>query len=173
MTKKGKTEKTKATSKKRPDKERFWERVDQGQPDECWPWSAGKTSQGYGAMHWKGSKCLAHRISYRIEYGPIPEGKVVMHSCDNPPCVNPNHLSIGTQGDNVRDAQKKGRNASGDDVKWWKGEGREHHKAELTDDQRLEVKRRYDNEDISQYQLSDEYGVSQSAISYIINHWEP
>ena len=75
----------------------------------CWLWLSACTSQGYGTlstgMKWR----LAHRLSYEVFVGPIPEGLVVRHSCDNPPCVNPEHLLIGTNKDNMQDAVARGR----------------------------------------------------------------
>ena len=86
--------------------DRFWEKVDKRGPDECWPWIAGHHSFGYGVF---GPK-TAHRVSYELEYGPIDSPKlVVCHRCDNPPCVNPAHLFLGSQRVNMQDAKSKGR----------------------------------------------------------------
>lgn len=76
---------------------------------DCWLWQAGKFDSGYGQMHYEGKNQLAHRASYQMYKGPIPEGLVVMHSCDVRLCVNPNHLSVGTQKDNIQDCRDKGR----------------------------------------------------------------
>lgn len=82
--------------------------------DGCWLWQAGKYAKGYGMVavgrdiDGKLHVEYAHRAAYVIFKGDIPEGLVVMHSCDTPACVNPEHLSLGTQGDNVRDAAQKG-----------------------------------------------------------------
>lgn len=75
----------------------------------CWVWNGSKTLKGYGRTNFQGRKSHAHRVSYKIFHGPIPEGLVIMHSCDNPPCCNPAHLSAGTHRDNVHDAIAKGR----------------------------------------------------------------
>jgi len=81
----------------------------------CWEWTRGRFAGGYGQVHWRGKGGqLAHRVAYELQIGPIPPGLVVRHTCDNPPCVNPNHLTIGTQADNIADAVRRGRVATGD-----------------------------------------------------------
>jgi hypothetical protein len=88
--------------------DRFWSRVDKGAG--CWEWTGGK-SDGYGQLCDEyGRKVRAHRYSYTIHHGPIPSGRVVRHTCDNPGCVNPSHLLLGTQLDNAADRDVRGRN---------------------------------------------------------------
>lgn len=76
---------------------------------KCWEWQGAKTAFGYGRLKLKGEAWMAHRLMYTLTKGDIPEGMVVMHSCDNPCCINPEHLSVGTQKDNMEDCKAKGR----------------------------------------------------------------
>ena len=105
----------------RPDSDRFWERVDKREPDDCWEWTAGKVPAGYGAIKLsRGPVVRAHRFSYELHNGPIPAGASVLHSCDNPSCVNPTHLRIGNAKDNTADALDRKRlstKLSEDDVR--------------------------------------------------------
>ena len=95
-----------------PIESRFWSMVEKG--DSCWNWTGSLSKKGYGQI----SKTrndgpeLAHRLSYRLFVGPIPNGIMVLHKCDNPKCVNPSHLFLGTSGDNTQDMVQKERG-------WW------------------------------------------------------
>lgn len=90
---------------------RFWAKVERRGPDECWPWTGWTTSQGYGVIGLGGRDEKAHRAAWIVTRGPIPRGLVIRHTCDNPPCVNPTHLLLGTQLDNIRDRVERGRSA--------------------------------------------------------------
>lgn len=102
----------------RPLVDRFWEMVRRGPSEECWPWTGSTRAGGYGAIAVRvpGRRhrlAPAHRVSWELHNGPIPDGLQVLHRCDNPPCVNPAHLFLGTNDDNVADMLSKGRNLVG------------------------------------------------------------
>ncbi len=131
------------------DEERFWSRVDRRGPDDCWLWNRGTNGDGYGCFKCDGGEQIgAHRFSWSLENGPIPAGKHVLHSCDNPPCVNPDHLFLGTHSDNLADAAEKGRMHGG--------------RAKLTNEQVLEIR----TSDLSLRKLAAKFGVTFQAISY-------
>lgn len=89
---------------------RFWSRVDRQGLNDCWEWTGPTTgSQAYGAFCFDSGYVYAHRFSYILTHGEIPDDQVVMHTCDNPPCVNPLHLKLSSQGENIRDSVDKGR----------------------------------------------------------------
>lgn len=93
-----------------PLEKRFWAKVDRRGDDECWPWLGFLNNQGYGTLRQGVLYRRASQVSWELEHGlPFPEGKFACHSCDNPSCVNPKHLWVGTALDNFRDAVKKGR----------------------------------------------------------------
>jgi len=102
--------------------DQFWSKVDKTiHPNGCWIWTAAKDQHGYGRCGTVHGTNKAHRISWMIKNGFLPkshscQGVCILHKCDNPSCVNPDHLETGTQGDNMRDAAKKGRTASGDNT---------------------------------------------------------
>jgi hypothetical protein len=97
--------------------DRFNRRVDRsGGPDACWPWLGRIEPKGYGTMAVGGRQRLAHRCAMALAIGEVPRGKLVLHACDNPPCVNPAHLRLGTQLDNMRDMVQRGRKVRGEKV---------------------------------------------------------
>lgn len=88
--------------------QRFWTHVDD-QEGSCWVWMGARFPTGYGHLVFRGKDTYAHRVAWELMRGPIPAGLHVLHRCDNPPCVNPDHLMIGTHADNMADMSAKGR----------------------------------------------------------------
>lgn len=150
--------------------DRFWSRVDKSDPDGCWNWigAISKTGGGYGVISGKlfgvryvppGQNILAHRVSWIMANGPIPDspeyhGTVVMHKCDNPRCVNPTHLELGTQKLNVQDMDKKGRRVVTTRV------GTKHHNAVFTDEQVQMIR----SSSIGTVALAKQLGVDRHAV---------
>lgn len=96
----------------KPLADRFAAKVAKSGPDECWPWQGYRVPKGYGMIQSggrSGKPLNAHRVAYELGYGSIPEGMMVCHHCDNPPCCNPRHLFLGKPKDNTRDMVRKGR----------------------------------------------------------------
>lgn len=140
-----------------PLQERFEAKVIKG--EQCWIWNAHKNNKGYGVINVDGKVVLAHRVAYQTKYGPIPEGMKILHECDNPRCVNPNHLRLGTQLENMQDMYRKGRASLGED----------RTQSKLTFAMASYVRRRYAEGDISQRELAKEVGISQAILCDVIN----
>ena len=132
---------------------RFWDKVNVRGADDCWEWSANKNNKGYGMFRCRSlgfrSKQLAHRLSYAAANGPIEAGKVIMHTCDNPPCVNPAHLSVGTHADNMADASMKFRRPQ----------------QKYTADQITELLKDYVAGGLSRAELSAKHGVPLASLN--------
>jgi hypothetical protein len=98
--------------------ERFWLNVDVRGQDECWIWTGAINERGYGRAYWSSTMRShgCHRIAWMLKRGPIPHGMLVLHSCDNPPCCNPDHLRLGTAGDNAKDRVDRGHQPKGASV---------------------------------------------------------
>ncbi len=137
----------------KPISERFWEKVEK--TDGCWLWRGHVSPEGYGKI-WGGRELGiptgAHRVSYEIHKGEIPKGMVVMHSCDNRGCCNPDHLSLGTDADNARDKVAKGRHSF----------GARRYNAKLDD---AKVRHIRTSPEIKTADFVRMYGVSQSVIT--------
>lgn len=170
------------------DRERFWSKVDQVE-DGCWLWQGTMLRQGYGCFKIAGKMHKAHRVAYTLVMGVIPSGLLVCHHCDNRSCVRPDHLFLGTTKDNVQDAKKKGRLATGDrsgarlhsermtrGAAHWSHLYPERHRGELNGRARLtreqveDIRTRYATSTASQFILADEYHVVQTTISAIVRN---
>lgn len=97
----------------RPLAERFWEKVDKRGPDECWPWLSAQDRDGYGLFYARGKQVRATAMALEFDRRPLRPGEWGLHTCDNPPCLNPAHLYAGTHLDNVADKVRRGRQARG------------------------------------------------------------
>ena len=153
---------------------RFWEKVKK--TDGCWTWMGAKDRKGYGKFSIGGSRnadgsrrnsmVSAHRVSYELNVGAIPSGQgfhgtCVLHRCDNPSCVRPDHLFRGTNLENVRDMDTKGRRVVSTAV------GGAHANAVLDENAVREIVRRHRYDGVSQAALAEEYGVAHSTINHI------
>lgn len=108
------------------DIQRFWDKVEVGSKDDDWLWTASTTRDGYGTLRIKGRSCRANRLAYHIANPgwPLDSDLHVLHECDNPSCVNPKHLYLGTHQENMRDRTKKGRTATNRIQITWRNKGK-------------------------------------------------
>lgn len=143
-------------------RERFWKYV--RKTPTCWLW-IGKAKHyfGYGIIQgWnkygKKSAQVAHRVSYEIHNGKIPKGKSILHICDNPPCVNPNHLKVGTQIENLLDCKKKGRVPKGE----------KHWSCRLSEDQVLAI-RELSQSKVSNAEIMKVFNLKRQNLESIID----
>lgn len=148
-------------------KERFWEKVDKGDPGECWEWQATTDTKGYGRISEDGQHVGAHRVSYRIHH-EAPGELFVCHHCDNPSCVNPEHLFLGTNADNMRDAYEKGRVTLPEGHPPPRMEGEENPATKLSDEEVREIRRLAEESSLTHYDIADRFGVSQPHIGRIV-----
>jgi len=141
---------------------RFWAKVDKSSgADSCWEWQASLRDKGYGQFCWKGRPLKAHRVAYELAIGQIPEGMCVLHKCDNPGCVNPAHLWLGTIADNNADMTNKGRRVSTPQL------GEAHWHARLTTEDVIAIRQEYAS-GIPQGTIAQKYGVGRNNISMIV-----
>ena len=133
-------------------RERFWHYVQK--TSGCWYWVGYKDPQGYGRLHIDGRPELAHRLSWKIHDGDIPQNKHILHECDNPACVNPDHLYIGNQLSNMQDMWRRGRAKPGHLV------GEKHGMSKLTEAQVRDIRK----SDKPGTALATRYGISTTTI---------
>lgn len=136
---------------------RFWNKVEK--TSSCWEWKAA-SSGGYGYISVKGQNTRVSRVSYELHFGKIPQGLYVCHKCDNPGCVRPDHLFLGTALDNARDRDNKGRRIPP------AGTSNGYHK--LSEKNVLDIIEIYKSGQYSQEQLGKKYGISQAHVSRLI-----
>lgn len=143
------------------DIERFWSKVYiTNNLNDCWEWKAGHDSDGYGRFWARNMTRQAHRVSWEITNGKASDGLVVRHSCDNPNCVNPNHLSLGSHLDNSRDMVNRNRQSKGE----------RNGNCKLTRFQVEEIRNKYARSNTTLAALGREYNVTYQQISYIVKN---
>jgi hypothetical protein len=152
---------------------RFWHRVDQsGGPDACWPWTGARSKWNYGLLSVASRMEGAHRLAWTLFHGPIPDGIWVLHHCDNPPCVNPSHLFLGTHADNMADMAAKGRGGGGapthtNPARYPVRVGERNPNAKLTPGQVAEI-RTLRTDGVSLRELGRRFGVHNRTIERIV-----
>lgn len=165
---------------------RFWAKVEkngpvpQHRPDlgPCWVWKRRLDKDGYGGFWLNGRNVRAHRVAWEWQHGPLADGELVLHACDTPACVRPDHLFTGTQSVNVADKVTKGRQAKGDTHPSRTQPGRlrrgERNAASKLDHARVEsIRARFAAGGISKAELARQAGVSDTQIGNIVRgkHW--
>jgi len=148
---------------------RFWSKINQVENDECWEWRGATSSDGYGQFFLRGETLYAHRVMYQEYRSGNPDGQMVLHHCDNPTCVNPNHLYLGDQSDNMQDAVKRDRLVI---------PGPREGGTKLTEEDVSYIKWYLRNTGRVQKNIGEQFGVTQETISSISrgdawNHVEP
>lgn len=138
--------------------ERFWSHVEKS--DGCWLWTGELAGKGYGRMKFAGVREHAHRMSWEFANGPVQAGLLVLHKCDTPACVRPDHLFLGTQKDNMRDMHAKGRAVQ--------VRGEQHGRAKLTEEQARQLLAEYRAGGVTQKELADRYGLHPVYVNKMI-----
>lgn len=140
----------------------FWQKVKKLDGDDaCWLWTAATNASGYGIVGVGRSSRLAHRVAYEMTNGPIPAGKLLRHRCDTPSCVRPDHMTPGSDKENMQDQIQRGRRAS--------KKGSQNGRAKLTREQVVEIRRRYVRGQTRIVDLAAEFGVGKSQIWNIVS----
>jgi hypothetical protein len=151
---------------------RFWARVDKASSQRgCWLWTGASTKGGYGQFSWDRVPKLTHRTSWELAHGPIPEGMLVCHTCDVRNCLNPAHLFLGTQLQNIADKVAKGRQSRGPKHGQSRGNparGEQHPNARLTAETVRYIRERYSTNLVSHADLALELGVSRATVAQVV-----
>jgi hypothetical protein len=148
--------------------DRFWEKVNRDGPIQyhmdtpCWEWIHTLWPSGYGKFKCEHKNKRANRVAWVITYGKIPDGMLVLHDCDNPKCVNPEHLFLGTHLDNAKDREQKGRGRN------WRAQGDKHPNAKLTLEKVAQIRQRFANGETAR-DLAKEFGIHHQTIYPIIS----
>lgn len=131
----------------------------------CWIWTGYKGHYGYGKVtDDDGKQVRAHRYLYEMFKGKIPKGMNVLHKCDNTACVNPEHLFLGSQKDNVKDMMSKGRGG------YKKFCGEAHHNRKLDMNKVKKMREMWESKKYSQYQIASKFNISQQVVSKVVNY---
>lgn len=145
----------------------FWSKVEiTGSTRDCWKWVGAKRPSGYGNVRVNKKYMSAHRVAFAIANGDIPDGYIVCHICDNPPCCNPSHLMLGTVKSNAADMLIKHRGKKPETA----ARGVINGMSKLNDDKVRCIRAKYKSGELNQYQLAKEYSVSQPAIGAIVRN---
>lgn len=152
---------------------RFHERVRRSGEDECWPWTRGTFTSGYGAFKAQGRTMKSHRVAYYLANKVDPVGCLVCHRCDNPICCNPSHLFLGTWAENMADRDQKRRTSRGPSHMAHIAPDRlphgiEHHNSKMTPESVIELRSLYAAGGISQEALGHRFGIDQTVVSRIV-----
>jgi HNH endonuclease/helix-turn-helix resolvase-like protein len=147
--------------------DRYWSKVNKSGPaprhlpnlGSCWLWIGAAHPRGYGHIKWQGKMRVSHRISYELAFGAFDESLWVLHRCDNPRCVNPDHLRLGNHQDNMDDMVSKGRHSHGE----------RHTRSKLTDAQIIDIRTRYAGKRGQLTELANEFNVSVTQIYRIVH----
>jgi hypothetical protein len=140
--------------------ERFWAKVNK-LPSGCWEWTGATNKGGYGILHTLAyDSQKAHRLAWELTHGPIPDGLLICHHCDNPPCCNPDHLFLGTHTDNMKDAFSKGRIS--------RPKGDSHHNAKMSSEEVALARQLHTEGKTTGAALARRFGMSKAAMCKLL-----